>query len=174
MPFGPCHSSLAFTRQHLTPQHKVALEATFNTWAIVALLQPFVVEVVVSNPLQTRAIAQAKVKTDKIDTEVLGHLLHCDYLPRVWIPDPQTRSLRQQSTERANLTAPGVDFPVAETLYSTLGDITRFPSPDRAAAYPRNRPRPVPRLRAWPPSLRLAPSRRRVKATPCWAQTPRP
>ena len=65
----------AFAQQHLTPHHQVALEATFNTWAIVAILQPLVAEVVVSNPLQTRAIAQAKVKSDKIDTDVLAHLL---------------------------------------------------------------------------------------------------
>jgi len=209
----------AFAQQHLTPHHQVALEATFNTWAIVAILQPLVAEVVVSNPLQTRAIAQAKVKSDKIDTDVLAHLLRCNYLPRVWIPDPQTRQLRSQSTERANLssdrtrlknrihavlhqrlieaphgdlfspanlawlrtldldppgratldrhlrqldlieaelvslgdelarhawqhpqvkllmTIPGVDFTVAESMYSTLGDIERFATPDQAAAY---------------------------------------
>jgi len=93
----------SFARNHLSTAHKVALEATFNTWAIVSLLQPFVEEVVVSNPMATRAIAQAKVKTDKIDTEVLAHLLRCDYLPRVWIPDQETRELRHQCTERANL-----------------------------------------------------------------------
>jgi hypothetical protein len=87
------------------PQHRLALEATFNTWAIVAILQPLVSEVVVSNPLQTRAIAQAKVKTDMIDTDVLAHLLRCNYLPRVWIPAEQTRQLRQQCTERANLSS---------------------------------------------------------------------
>ena len=95
----------AFARAQLSPGHQVALEATFNTWAIVALLQPHVKEVVVSHPLATRAIAQAKVKTDKIDTDVLAHLLRCGYLPRVWIPDEDTRQLRHQGTERANLSS---------------------------------------------------------------------
>ncbi len=94
-----------FARAHLTPQHKVALEATTNTWAVVALLQPFAGEIVPSNPLQTRAIAQAKIKTDQIDTDTLAHLLRCDYLPRVWIPNEETQLLRHQSTERANLSA---------------------------------------------------------------------
>ena len=160
----------SFARNHLSAAHKVALEATFNTWAIVSLLQPFVEEVVVSNPMATRAIAQAKVKTDKIDTEVLAHLLRCDYLPRVWIPDRETRELRHQCTERATLdrhlrqldaleieidalgaelaqhaathpqvkllmSIPGIDFTVAECLYSTLGDISRFPTADQTAAY---------------------------------------
>lgn len=209
----------AFAARHLTPRHQVALEATFNTWEIVAILQPLVGEVVVSNPQRTRAIAQAKVKTDKIDTHVLGHLLHCGYLPRVWIPPEDIRRLRHECTERANLTQdrtriknrihavlhqrlleapcadlfsarglawlralpldapgrqtldrhlrqldaieqeiqavgddlarhahatpqvkllmsiPGVDVAVAESLYSTLGDISRFPTPDAAASY---------------------------------------
>jgi transposase len=34
--------------------------------------------VVVSNPQKTRAIAEAKVKTDKVDAEVLAQLLAAD------------------------------------------------------------------------------------------------
>lgn len=94
-----------FARTHLSAQHRVALEATTNTWAVVAILQPFVAEVVVSNPLRTRAIASAKIKTDKVDALVLAELLRAGYLPRVWAPDEQTRLLRHRTTERANLTA---------------------------------------------------------------------
>lgn len=101
---GTREAILAFARQHLSPLHKVVMEATFNTWAVVELLQPLVHSVTVSNPLLTRAIAQAKVKTDKIDVVVLGHLLRLDYLPTVWIPDQATRELRLQTTERASLT----------------------------------------------------------------------
>ncbi len=92
-----------FAREHLSPQHRVALEATINTWAIAAVLQPLVGEVVISNPLRTRAIAEAKIKTDRVDALVLAQLLRADYLPRVWQPDPATRQLRQQTTERAAL-----------------------------------------------------------------------
>lgn len=94
---------LAFAQKHLSPQHHVALEATFNTWDIVDLLQPLVASITVSNPLLTRAIAHAKIKTDKIDVTVLAHLLRLGYLPAVWIPDPATRQLRRQTTERACL-----------------------------------------------------------------------
>lgn len=207
-----------FARRHL--QHcKVALEATLNTWAIVAILQPLVEEVVVSNPMRTRAIASAKIKTDKVDALVLAQLLRNDYLPRVWAPDEETRGMRQQTSERANLSAdrtrlknrihailhqrllqppvkdlfskagmhwlaqlqwdalgqcalerylrqlaqveaefqllddelaarayqhpqikllmslPGVDYAVAESILAVLGEVTRFPDPDCAAAY---------------------------------------
>lgn len=94
----------AFARRHLR-ECRVALEATTNTWAIVRLLQPLVKEVVVSNPLRTRAIASAKIKTDKVDALVLAQLLRSEYLPAVWCPDEDTRALRQRSSERANLSA---------------------------------------------------------------------
>src|SRR5690242_20566343 len=48
----------------LAPADEVALEATGNTWAIAALLASRAGRVVVSNPVKTRAIAEAKVKTD--------------------------------------------------------------------------------------------------------------
>ncbi len=94
-----------FARAHLSLQHHLALEATTNTWAVVAILEPFVAEVVVSNPLRTRAIAEAKIKTDRVDALVLAQLLRSDFLPRVWQPDADTRRRRALSTERANLVA---------------------------------------------------------------------
>jgi len=48
---------------------EVALEATGNTHAIVRLLEGRVARVVVSNPQKTRAIAEAKVKTDRVDAD---------------------------------------------------------------------------------------------------------
>jgi transposase len=95
----------AFARQHLSKEHRVVLEATTNTWAVVAILAPFVAQVVVSNPLRTRAIAAAKIKTDRIDALVLAQLLRSDFLPTVWTPDAETSQLRHQATEQANLTA---------------------------------------------------------------------
>ena len=50
--------------------------------------------VTVGNPKKTKAIAEAKVKTDKVDAEVLAQRLRCDYLPSVWVPDATTRVLR--------------------------------------------------------------------------------
>lgn len=101
---GTAPALLAFAKAHLTPQHHLVAEATFNTWAVADLLRPLVASFTVSNPLLTKAIAAAKVKTDKVDVTVLAHLLRLDYLPTVWTPDSATRELRRQTTERANLT----------------------------------------------------------------------
>jgi hypothetical protein len=43
------------------------------------------------------------VKTDKIDAATLAQLLAADFLPEVWIPDPETRSRRAQVAHRAGL-----------------------------------------------------------------------
>src|SRR5512132_4637953 len=82
---------------------EVALEATGNTYAIARLLERRAGRVVVSNPQKTRAIAEAKVKTDKVDAAVLAGLLAAHYLPSVWLPDDQTHALRRQVTRRAHI-----------------------------------------------------------------------
>jgi len=89
-----------FARKQLCKDDRLALEATTNTWAVVEILRPFVAEIVVGNPLQIKAIAQAKVKTDKIDAAVFAHLLRCDYLPKVWQPDAATQRLRHSGVVR--------------------------------------------------------------------------
>jgi transposase len=94
-----------FARKQLGPQARVVVEATTNTWAVVRILKAHVAEVIVSNPLQTKAIAQAKVKTDKVDALVLAQLLRCDFLPRVWEPDEATQELRRLTSRRASLVA---------------------------------------------------------------------
>ena len=82
---------------------RVALEATMNTAAIAAVLAERAGEVVVSNPFKTRAIAEAKIKTDKVDARVLAELLGADYLPSVWLADETTKSLRRQVSSRVSL-----------------------------------------------------------------------
>jgi transposase len=81
----------------------VALEATCNTHAIARLLERHVGRVVVSNPTKTRAIAEAKVKTDKVDAQVLAQLLAAGFLPSVWIADDETQALRRQVARRAHI-----------------------------------------------------------------------
>ena len=56
----------------LGPADEVALEATGNTWAFATLLARRAGRVVVSNPVKTRAIAEAKAKTDKVDAQILA------------------------------------------------------------------------------------------------------
>ncbi|NNJ24336.1 IS110 family transposase [Alienimonas chondri] len=95
----------AFARKILKKTDQVALEATTNTWSVVDLLRPHVKRVVVGNPVKTKAIAEAKIKTDKVDAETLAQLLRCDYLPEVWQPDAETQRRRDFMTHRTALSS---------------------------------------------------------------------
>src|SRR5215217_999049 len=87
----------------LHPDDEIALEATTNSDAIATLLRPLVRRVVVSNPRKTRAIAEAKVKTDKVDARILAQLLAADFLPETWVADERTRRLRRLVVRRGQL-----------------------------------------------------------------------
>lgn len=102
---GASPEALAAFAATLGPDDQVVLEATLNTWAIVDLLERHAGRVVVSNPLRTRAIADAKAKTDTIDATTLADLLAADYLPEVWRPDAATRELRRRVRARGALGA---------------------------------------------------------------------
>jgi transposase len=94
-----------FAAEHLLPGDQLAVEATSNTWAFVRLVRPYVAEVTVSNPLKTKAIAEANIKTDKVDAFVLAQLLRCGYLPGVWQAPPaieQSRALAARRTALVN------------------------------------------------------------------------
>ena len=87
----------------LDPADQIALEATTNSDAIATLLRPLVAKVVVSNPRKTRAIAEAKVKTDKVDARILAQLLAADFLPETWVADDRTRKMRRLIMRRDHL-----------------------------------------------------------------------
>nr|WP_284503626.1 MULTISPECIES: IS110 family transposase [unclassified Caballeronia] len=81
----------------------VVLEATGNTAAIVSVLRPHVARVAIANPLLVRLIAEARVKTEKIDAAVLAQLYASHFLPEVWMPDEPTLALRRQVSRRSQL-----------------------------------------------------------------------
>jgi transposase len=56
----------------LQKDDEVVIEATGNAMAVVRVLSPYVARVIVANPLQVKAIAHARIKTDKIDAGVLA------------------------------------------------------------------------------------------------------
>lgn len=88
----------------LSETDTVALEVTTNSTSIARLIRDnSKAKIIVSNPIKTKVIAQAKIKTDKIDARVLGELARVGYLPEVWLPDEDTESLRQFISDRVSL-----------------------------------------------------------------------
>lgn len=59
--------------------------------------------VVLSNPVKTKAIASAKVKTDKVDALTLANLLRGGYIPESYIPLKCIMDLREMVRYRASL-----------------------------------------------------------------------
>jgi len=84
----------------LTRKDQVALEVTFHTWAICQLLVPHAGRVVAVDATQVKAIASARIKTDKVDAHTLAQLLRADFLPAVRMPSAETWALRQLISQR--------------------------------------------------------------------------
>ena len=59
--------------------------------------------VVLSNPIKTRAIASAKIKTDKLDAAKLANLLRGGYIAECYVPDRKIMDLRELVRHRAAL-----------------------------------------------------------------------
>lgn len=82
---------------------RVVLEATGNWVAVYERIEPYVQEVVLAHPLKVRAIASARIKTDRIDATTLAHLLRADLIPRAYIPPRHVRDWRELVRHRAFL-----------------------------------------------------------------------
>lgn len=96
-------AELELFAQSLAPDDQVALEATGPAHAIARILEPHVGRVVIANTRKLSAIAQSKVKTDKLDARTLCELLAAGFLPAVWQPDEFTRALRRRLQRRSKL-----------------------------------------------------------------------
>lgn len=97
---GPSPTELVDYLRKLPGQKHVALEAG-STWGTVFDAAASAgASVVLSNPLRTRLIAEASLKTDRVDSEALATLLRVDALPTAYAPPPEVRDLRTAVTER--------------------------------------------------------------------------
>jgi transposase len=94
------HEAIRAFAQTLGQGDQLVLEATFHTWAIWALLVPHAERVVVANPMEVKAIAHARIKSDKVDAHILAQLLRTDFIPEVAMPGEETWELRQLVTHR--------------------------------------------------------------------------
>lgn len=82
---------------------EVVVEASINWYHLYDLLESLAVPVTLAHPLRTRAIADAKVKTDKVDSHTLAQLLRADLIPSAYIPPREIRDLRELLRYRAAL-----------------------------------------------------------------------
>lgn len=98
--FGPSPEELTEFLRGIPGRKHVALEAG-SYWApLFEAATTVSASVVLSNPLRTRLIAEASLKTDEVDSEALATLLRVNALPTASAPPPETRALRALVMER--------------------------------------------------------------------------
>lgn len=81
------------------------MEATFNWAFMYDLASEYVEQVLLAHPQKVKMIAEATVKTDKIDARTLAQLARTGYLPTAYAAPCRVRELRQILRHRANLIA---------------------------------------------------------------------
>lgn len=84
---------------------RVVMESTWNwPWVYDCVERcEGVKEVKLAHPLKVKAIASARIKTDKIDSQTLAHLLRADLIPCAYAPPREVRAQRDLLRYRASL-----------------------------------------------------------------------
>jgi transposase len=79
---------------------KAVLEATRNWGPIYDWLEEILDDVALAHPLKVRAIAGARIKTDKISADIPADLLRSNLLPEAYVPDKETREAKSILCQR--------------------------------------------------------------------------
>lgn len=74
----------SFLREFGGERFTAVVEAGRSSYVMAELLRELGGEVKMANPSQVKAIAHARIKTDKRDSEKLAHLLRMGYIPEVY------------------------------------------------------------------------------------------
>jgi len=74
----------------------VAMEAGYCWQPIYDQLENSGHNVKLTHPKEVKAIAKARAKTDKIDSETLAHLIRADLIPESYVPPRDVRMLRDR------------------------------------------------------------------------------
>jgi transposase len=87
----------------LDKESKIVIESMSSWYWLYDLLTGEGFEVAISNPVQTKAIASAKIKNDKIDSHMLAQLLRADLISPVHVSSLETRKLKELLRHRSRL-----------------------------------------------------------------------
>jgi len=101
---------------------KAVIEATFAWGWLADLLSSSKIkskiEVVLAHPQKVKAIANAQIKTDKIDSEILARLLKADMIPTAYYTPKLEREVREVIRARGSLV--GLKTQVKNKIHSLL------------------------------------------------------
>jgi len=92
-----------FLRGFRASMCEAVVEATCNYYWMYEELSGLGCQVILAHPLKTRAIADAKVKNDRLDATILADLLRAKLIPESYIPPKDIRDLRELAREHNRL-----------------------------------------------------------------------
>ncbi len=98
---------------------KVAMESSTAVAPLYRQLKKEGFDAVVSHPRKTKLIAEAKIKSDRVDSKAIAQLLRMDWLPLSYVPDDETGALREKVRRRAFLVRERVKLRVKIKSYLT-------------------------------------------------------
>ena len=96
-----------FLKDLPTSSTKIVIESTGVWEYIYTILDELGYEVKLANPFKTKAIAYAKIKTDKIDANTLCDLLRCNLVAESYIPEKDIREMRDLTRMRGSFVKEG-------------------------------------------------------------------
>jgi transposase len=82
---------------------KIVIESMCSWYWLHDLLSAHNFNVVISNPVKTKAIASAKIKNDKVDSHMLAQLLRANLIATVHVCSLKTRKLKELLRHRQRL-----------------------------------------------------------------------
>ena len=75
-----------FLKDFLPEETKIVIESTSIWEYIYDLLEEMNYKTILANPIKTRAIAEARIKTDSVDASTLADLLRANLVAESYIP----------------------------------------------------------------------------------------
>jgi len=107
-----------FKNAGATGELKAVMEACYGWEYFYDEVDGLVGELIMAHPLKTRLIAEARIKTDSIDSETLAHLLRADLIPQAYAPSAETRDQKNLLRYRSSLTA--IKVRIKNVIHSVL------------------------------------------------------
>lgn len=95
-----CRQAVRRTLGRYRQPMKAVVEASYSWGPIYDWLDEVADDVVLAHPGKVRAIAEARIKTDKIDSETLAHLLRADLIPLAYAPSKDIRAIKRVLRQR--------------------------------------------------------------------------
>lgn len=92
-----------FLEKYKPEETKIVMESTMVWEWIYEIVEGLGYDVKLANPLKTKAIAYARIKTDKVDANILSDLLRANLVAESYIPPKEIRVLREVTRERKTI-----------------------------------------------------------------------